>query len=481
MQAILDNTRSAEPGDPFAGAHLAIANALGEERDAAELLEYWRSRAPGNPRGDMRYRWELSHRRGVRMPVYAENESEWVAWRAAERPLLERDAFEFEQRLATPVVLAENAELLAQVAEGGSELAHDLLAEAAPVLRRDFAGFVQALDPWQDTFALWCLTRRLRALSLLHPLAVAIATCYAAAPGPVMGSRFPFHRIPLVSASAQLASSLLSLGLDLDLVADLVDFVAKERLPSGGWGDASDEADVLTTLVAADLMVRIDPSFDFVPTQKLLERMQGRDDLWRAIGPEAPWLSAEVVTLLLAARQPFALRFRWPYLPPANRDHKTKLPFYAYFAELGRLFAALPGLRSASVELGFIDLVGFRAFNNAYGQERGDEVLRAFAQELEGIDAVRAIRDGGDEFILVASPERRGLKNALDGFRRDWPNRFRDHFGADVPPVAPRILVGRTQGDGLIGAREELGRRITTLKHAETGPEGVMVDAGELG
>jgi GGDEF domain-containing protein len=379
------------------------------------------------------------------------------------------------------VVLAENAELLALVAEGGDALAEDLLAEAAPVLRRDFAGFVQALDPWQDTFALWCLTRRLRALLLLHPLAVAIATCYAAAPGPVLGTRFPFHRQPLVSASAQLASSLLSLGLDLDLVAELVDFVAGERLPSGGWGDATDEADVLTTLVAADLMVRIDPSFDFGPTRELLEGMQGRDDLWRAIGPEAPWLSAEVVTLLLAARQPFALRFRWPYLPPANRDHKTKLPFYAYFAELGRLFAALPGLRGATVELGFIDLVGFRAFNNAYGQERGDEVLRAFAQELEGIDAVRAIRDGGDEFILVAAPERRGLKNALDGFRRDWPDRFRERFGADVPPVAPRILVGHTRGKGLISAREELGKRITTLKHAEAGPEGVMVDAGELG
>ena len=83
VRAILDSSRSLEPADPFAGAHLNIANALGEERDASELLEYWRSRAPGNPRGDMRYRWELSHRRGVRMPPYAEAESEWIAWRAA--------------------------------------------------------------------------------------------------------------------------------------------------------------------------------------------------------------------------------------------------------------------------------------------------------------------------------------------------------------------------------------------------------------
>lgn len=470
--------------EPFAGVYTRMRKALGEDADPTALLDYWSTRSPGNPRGDMRYRWELSHKRGVRMPPFAEDESSWIAWREEERPLLERDPFEFELRLSTPVILTENIELLSEAYAAGDELAGDLLAEASPVLRRDFAAYVQALDPWQDTFALWCLTRRQRALAMLHPLAVAIATCYVATvnggQGPVLGTRFPFHRVPLYSASAQLAASLLALGSDLNLVASLVDVVAGARRDDGSWGEGDHPSDVLTTLVAADLMVRIDPSFDLGPTRRWFNARVGADGLWRAVGPEAPWLSSEIVTLLLAARQPFSLRFRWPYLPPTHRDHKTRLPFFAYFADLARLMAALPGLRTAQVELGFIDLVGFRAFNNRFGQERGDEVLAAFARELDALDAVRAVRDGGDEFILVSAPEGRGLRALLEGFRRDWPARFQQQFGADVPPVAPRILVARTVGERLVAAREELGKRITSMKGRAGESDGILEDAGEL-
>ncbi|HMR07869.1 MAG TPA: diguanylate cyclase [Polyangiaceae bacterium] len=479
-----------EYSEPFAGAHARILRALSAHSEASAaqelgaLFDYWASRSPGNPRGDMRYRWELSHRRGVRMPDYAPDETAWRPWRAAEAPVLAKDPFEFEQRLATPIILTENAELLAEAAEAGDEVAQELLDEVSPVLRRDFAFFVQGLDPWQDTFALWCLTRRLRVLSMLHPMAVAIATGYAAGAGrdhgPVLGIRFPFHKAPLVSASAQLASALLALGSDMDLVASLVDFVRDAELPDGGWGDASETADVLTSLVAADLMARIDPTYDVSRVQRYLEGAQGKDGLWRALGPEAPWLSAEIVAMLLSTRQPFPLRFRWPYLPPANRDQKTRLPFYAYFSDLCGLFSALPGLAQSEVELGFVDLVGFRAFNNAFGQERGDQVLRAFADELLTLDHVRPIRDGGDEFILVAAPERRGLRVDLDGFRRDWPARFRQRFGEDVPPVAPRILVCRSRADRLIAAREQLGIRITALKSEQHGEDGILRDLGVL-
>ncbi|MEZ4225618.1 MAG: diguanylate cyclase [Polyangiaceae bacterium] len=473
-----------EPSEPFAGAHTRIQRALGRDVDPHDLFAYWASRAPGNPRGDMRYRWELSHRRGVAMPPYAPEETRWRAWRAAEASLLEKDPFEFEQRLATPIILTENAELLAEAAGAGDDTARELLAEAAPVFRRDFAFFVQGLDPWQDTFALWCLTRRVEVFSILHPLAVAIATCYAASAsesdGPVLGIRFPFHRQPLVSASAQLASALLALGSDMELVARIVEYVRGSELEAGGFADGNGEADVLTSLVAADLMARIDPSFDVTRAQSFFASVQGEDGMWRALGPDAPWLSAEVITLLIASRQPFATRFRWPYLPAANRDQKTGLPFFAYFSDLARLLAALPGLSSSDVELGFVDLVGFRAFNNAFGQERGDQVLRAFAEELTTLDQVRPIRDGGDEFILVGAPTRRGLRVDLEGFRRDWPERFRARFGADVPPVAPRILVGHTPAGSLISAREVLGKRITALKHVASAEDGVLEDLGRI-
>jgi diguanylate cyclase (GGDEF)-like protein len=213
----------------------------------------------------------------------------------------------------------------------------------------------------------------------------------------------------------------------------------------------------------------------------LLAALQADDGLWRALGPEAPWLSGQVLGLWQLFEQPFAARFRWPYLPEHNRDHKTRLPFFAYFADLAQLLAALPGLSSTEVELGFIDLVGFRTFNNRYGQDAGDGVLSAFARELEGIQAARAIRDGGDEFLVVGAPERTDLRGELDRFRKSWPERFRARFGADVPPVAARILVGRVRAGRLIAAREELGRAITGLKGSvEDGSDGIVVDAGQL-
>ena len=481
VQAITGAIDSVDEADPFAGAHWRIRRDMGSQTQPSALLKYWASRSPGNPRGDMRYRWELSHRRGVRMPAYCTGEEQFAAWRPAEQELLEADPFAFEQRLVTPIVLTENVELLADAAQAGDPLAENLLAEAAPVVRRDFAGYVQALDPWRDTFALWCLTRQRHALGMLHPLAVGIATCYAASdPGPVQGIRFPFHRVPLASASAQLAASLLALGSDIELVCTLVEYLNEARLEGGGWGDATEQADVLTTLVAADLMVRVDPSFEFDTARQLLWSLRSPDGLWRAVGPDAPWLSAEILSLLMAVRQPFPHRFRWPYLPPANRDRKTRVPFFAYFADLAQLFAALPGLRRARVELGFVDLIGFRAFNNEFGQERGDAVLSAFAAALSNMQAAQTIRDGGDEFIVVGAPERRGLLPDLETFLDRWPRHFRELFGADVPPVAPRILVGHAAGRDLIAAREDLGKRITALKGREGADRGIVVDAGEL-
>jgi len=410
------------------------------------------------------------------MPAFAPRDA-WTAWRPAERPLLDKDAFELEERLSLPIALSENVELLARHGPD-DELAQSLLDEALPVCRRDFAGFVQALDPWRDTFALWCLTRRERALGQLHPLAIAIASCYAAnaVDGAVRGLRFPFHERPLVSASAHLGRSLLTLGLELELAARLVELVRAEERPGGGFGDADEPVDVLTTLVASELLLRFDPSFDFGATRRVLATMRGKDSLWRALGPDAPWLSAEIAGLLREAEGRFAERFRWPFVPAANLDRKTRLPFYAYFADVARLFGTLKGLSTAEIEVGFIDLVGFRAFNNRYGQDRGDDVLEAFARALEEVETTRAIRDGGDEFIVLGAPTGNGLREGLNAFRRRWPATFHATFGADVPAVAPRIVVTTARGDRMVDARETLGRRITELKGVEIGEEGLLLD-----
>jgi GGDEF domain-containing protein len=123
----------------------------------------------------------------------------------------------------------------------------------------------------------------------------------------------------------------------------------------------------------------------------------------------------------------------------------------------------------------------WRAFNNRFGQQAGDEVLRHFAHEIDRIPFARAVRDGGDEFLVVGAPRRTPLRADLDAFRKRWPVRFRERFGADVPPVAPRIVVRRARGRDLRSLRERLGKEITALKElGDCGEEGVLVehDAG---
>ncbi len=152
-------------------------------------------------------------------------------------------------------------ELLGRAIERGddtSELARIYLDEAMPKLRRDAAAWVQELHAWSDTWALWALARRPAALGALHPFALAIADAYAAAArragGRVLGTRFPYHRVPLVSGSAQLATGLVALGFHPKLVGSLAGWVRAEQRADGGWGDGEHPSDVITTLVAADLL-----------------------------------------------------------------------------------------------------------------------------------------------------------------------------------------------------------------------------------
>src|SRR6476619_5557335 len=110
-----------------------------------------------------------------------------------------------------------------------------MIAEAEPVMRREFAIAVQAQHTWTDTFALWCLVRRPKMLERLQPIALAIAATYAAiTKDAVRGARYPYHETPLVSASAQLAAGLLALGESLPLIAPLAAFVSSSAGDSGG-------------------------------------------------------------------------------------------------------------------------------------------------------------------------------------------------------------------------------------------------------
>jgi diguanylate cyclase (GGDEF)-like protein len=87
----------------------------------------------------------------------------------------------------------------------------------------------------------------------------------------------------------------------------------------------------------------------------------------------------------------------------ATHDPLTGLPNRA--AVFDRLTAALEAGRNTSAGLCYLDLDGFKAINDQYGHQAGDELLvnvsRRIAETARAHGAV-AGRIGGDEFVVVA-------------------------------------------------------------------------------
>ncbi len=471
-----------DPASPFAAANVNARRSVGAPVDIGRLFSGWKKRQPGGIISRTRYRWDTSHEYCA-LPPFSPPVSQWRAWQEAEQGALERKPFSFEERVSVPVLIAEACELLSEVAASDgadSVIAAELLFETEPVFRFDLAGKVLATHAWTDTFSLFALTRAPRAFVRLWPLILALTTTYAdlarRTEGVVLGTRFPFHEKPLVSASAHLAAALLRLNMDVPVLARLIAFVRGEMTSGGSWGDAGGPPDILATYAAADLLLHVDPSYEPDAALHFFAERQGADGFWRVLGPDAAWLTAGIARWIVDLSLDFGVRFRWPVSPEASRDRKTGLPFFAYFDDISRLFAELPGIACGEVDLVFIDLAGFRDFNNAHGQQLGDAVLAAFAAELRTLSGAAAIRDGGDEFLIVGAPGRKPLAPDLDAFRYAWPRIFRDHFGAREV-VAPRILVQRPRADALLKTRETLGRAIGEVKHTsgKPGPEGLLI------
>jgi GGDEF domain-containing protein len=403
-------------------------------------------------------------------------------WRPRDHERLTADPAGYARWFVEPIAQVQVLELLAEIGQkdGPQGDAADTIRNALlPSIEAGFALHVAADDPWRDLFALWLLTRAPATLDDLWYLATAIAYRYASrarrVAGPVMGTG-PFQGEQLVSASAALGAVLWQLRIYATLVPELVAFTAHNAGPDGGWADPGQPSDVLTTLVAADLLLGLDPTFDPGPTIAWFASAQGDDGWWRALGPEAPWLTAAIVDWLVRASGPVVARFRWPGALRIDLDRRTRLPGFAWFADLVRSVAEVPGLRGARWEIAFIDLAGFGAFNTDHGQAKGDDVIGAFGRALARIPGSRAIRDGGDEFVVIGTPGSDGLYERLDDFRAAWLDEFGRTFGHALKPVRPRITVTRTIGLELAAARERLGRRIGELKKLAPSPpdEGVI-------
>jgi hypothetical protein len=86
------------------------------------------------------------------------------------------------------------------------------------------------------------------------------------------------------------------------------------------------------------------------------------------------------------------------------------------------------------------------------------------------------VRDGGDEFLVISAPGRASLAADLGACMVAWKAAFHDRFGAEIPAVVPRIVVGNSPGGELRALRQRLGREITQLKDLPSiPPHGVLV------
>lgn len=461
--------------DPIIASAYRFARSRGARVNVTRLLAAY-DRAGVQLGRSGGFPWTFEPGGGPGSPIYARTDGEPAHWRPRDRRRLALDPVGYARWFVEPIAQVQVLELLAELTARGDargDAAAPIRAQLLPLIEADFALHVAADDPWRDLFALWLLGQAPATLNDLWYLATAIAYRYATlarrVAGPVIGTG-PFDGEQLVSASAGLGAVLWQLRIYPSLVPELAAFVGDSANADGGWSDPGQPSDVLTTLMAADLMLALDPTFDPQPTIAWFARAQEPEGWWRALGPEVPWLTGAVVDWLERATGPVLDRFRWPGALKLDLDRRTQLPTFAWFADLGRSVAEMPGLAASEWDIAFIDLAGFGMFNTEHGQVRGDDVIGTFGRALARVPGSRTIRDGGDEFLVVGTPGDAGLYDRLDAFRGDWLVEFERTFGRMAKPVRPRITVSRTVGSDLAAARERLGRRIGELKKVSTDP-----------
>jgi diguanylate cyclase (GGDEF)-like protein len=127
-------------------------------------------------------------------------------------------------------------------------------------------------------------------------------------------------------------------------------------------------------------------------------RMEAVKDLWT---PEREWLLESYLSGAAAALS--SLRALASMKQQANMDVLTGLYNRRFLEDYARKLFAIARRREKPVGLIMMDLDHFKTFNDVYGHEIGDRILRHFAKAVTAPmrETNLAARYGGEEFVVI--------------------------------------------------------------------------------
>jgi diguanylate cyclase (GGDEF)-like protein/PAS domain S-box-containing protein len=170
------------------------------------------------------------------------------------------------------------------------------------------------------------------------------------------------------------------------------------------------------------------------------------------VGP----LPEDVVRLVVAISEQIGLalsnlRLRETLEAQALRDPLTQLYNRRYMAENFQRELTIAGRKNIPVSVVMLDVDKFKPFNDEFGHEAGDLVLKAVANMLRSLCRATDIvcRYGGEEFLIILPDAtlERGLERA-EFLRKEVKNMAVEFEGSTLDPISLSFGVSVFPGNG---------------------------------